>query len=207
MTEIRELFPTAIYVTKLNNIMSSEMNKLMAIYEDKDNWKSNTNGNFASKETYIFDKVLGANSLLISDIQYHINEYSKNILGEQPMLKPTQSWMNFNPPKTSHHKHWHGNSIISGVLYLKTNNLSGAFIAHKREEFSIIKTSSTKNTPYVSVKENIIPTNMMLILFPSMLEHSVSVNQSTEDRISLSFNTFYKNATIGDKNNLFELHL
>jgi hypothetical protein len=40
-----------------------------------------------------------------------------------------------------------------------------------------------------------------------MLEHSVSVNQSTEDRISLSFNTFNKNATIGDKKNLFELHL
>jgi ectoine hydroxylase-related dioxygenase (phytanoyl-CoA dioxygenase family) len=36
----------------------------------------------------------------------------------------------------------------------------------------------------------------MLVLFPSDLDHEVGLNQSQEERIALSFNTFFK-GTIG----------
>ena len=45
-----------------------------------------------------------------------------------------------------------------------------------------------------------------LILFPSNLQHSVPANQSDEDRISLSFNTWIK-GDIGDKEKLTYLPL
>ena len=42
-----------------------------------------------------------------------------------------------------------------------------------------------------------------LILFPSSLKHSVPINQSDEDRISISFNTFSIDALDQSKFNTF----
>jgi len=208
MVEIKPLFPTAIYTTQIN-IMPSELKKLMALYENKDSWKTNINGNFTSKETYVFNNVLsGENSMLVNEIQHHINEFSSQVMGEKPNLRITQSWMNYNPPETSHHKHFHGNSIVSGVLYLKTNSKSGAFLAHKREHYTNIMNAKPINTYFNSDTHHILPTNNMLILFQSSLEHSVEKNTSKETRISLAFNTFYKKDTVvGDEFNLTGLQL
>jgi uncharacterized protein (TIGR02466 family) len=208
MIEIKPLFPTAIYMTNIN-IMPSEMKRLMGLYEDKDNWKTNVNGNFTSKETYVLDNVLGGKrSMLVNEIQHHIDEFSKQVMGEKPSLRITQSWMNYNPPDKSHHKHFHGNSIVSGVLYIKTTPLSGAFIAHKREVYTNIMNTKINNTYFNSDEHRIVPTDNTLILFESSLPHSVESNNSKETRISLAFNTFYKNdMVIGDEFNLSGLKI
>ena len=201
MVEIKGLFPTALYVAELKNIMPSEIKKIMTIYEDKDKWKTNINNNFTSKEVYVFDNLLGNKSFLVNEIQHHINNYCEKILGEKPALKPTQSWLNFNPPGTSHHKHCHGNSIVSGVLYFKTTPKSGALVLHKREFFTI-KNSTINNTTFNNDIYRVFPKEHTLILFPSSLEHSVDNNESDETRISLAFNTFYRDTIIGDEFNL-----
>ena len=37
----------------------------------------------------------------------------------------TESWLNKTEPGQYHHRHWHPNSVLSGVLYIDTDGTSG----------------------------------------------------------------------------------
>jgi len=132
-----------------------------------------------------------------------LREYTKNILcfADHIEFYLIQSWLNLSPPGTYHHRHIHPNSFLSGVYYIDVD-----------EEASITFVSSNPDRRHGSVSFDIplreyniwnslawhykVQTNQ-IIYFPSTLEHEVSINQSDKDRISLSFNIFFK-GTIGD---------
>ena len=65
-------------------------------------------------------------------------------------------------------------SSISGVVYLKSNLLSGDLYFKKEAEDDLL----------------IIPEVGKMVLFPSHLKHGVHPNQSDDDRISLAFNLY-----------------
>lgn len=200
---IFDLFPKAISINELS-IEVNELNCLLQLANDNENFVKNSNGNFFHKENYILDTVLNG-SKLAKDISHYIDEYTVNVLGEDPSLRYTQSWININPPGTSHHKHSHINSIVSGVLYLQTNENSGKFLVHRYDNRTIqnqTKTFNKYNFSYMFFE----PRKFDLYLFPSSLEHSVEENKSNEDRISLSFNTFY-HGTINAYSTLTELKI
>ena len=83
--------------------------------------------NFTTRESYILDKEKGL-SKLKEFIESAIDVYVKNIIvgdeyDEDLSFKITQSWVNLTQPGSAgHHQHIHTNSVISGVLYLQTNN-------------------------------------------------------------------------------------
>ena len=200
---IFDLFPTAISINEIS-IQANELDCLLRLANDREHFIKNNNGNFYHEENYVLDTVL-KDSKLARDIARYIDEYTANVLGEDPSLRYTQSWININPPGTSHHKHSHINSIISGVLYLQTNENSGKFLVHKREERTIknqTKNLNKYNYSYLFFE----PRKFDLYLFPSSLEHSVEENKSDENRISLSFNTFY-HGTINAFSSLTELRI
>jgi uncharacterized protein (TIGR02466 family) len=200
---IFDLFPTAISINEIS-IQANELNCLLRLANDREHFIKNNNGNFYHEENYILDTVL-KDSKLAKDISHYIDEYTVNVLGEDPSLRYTQSWININPPGSSHHKHSHINSIISGVLYLQTNENSGKFLVHKREERTI--KNQTKNLNKYNYSFLFFePQKFDLYLFPSSLEHSVKENKSDENRISLSFNTFY-HGTINAYSTLTELKI
>ena len=109
-------------------------------------------------------------------------------------LSITASWLNKIKPQECTHPHSHGNSHLTGILYIScVPNDSIQFInmnCHPRSfgRLELPKketTTFTADTASVNVKEG------DLILFPSWVPHQVGVNKTeNKERISLSFDTF-----------------
>lgn len=100
-------------------------------------------------------------------------------------------WINFNYPCSYNVSHIHDSSAISGVYYIKTPAESGTinFERNPLESYiihSIAETTKANNlnSQYMSIQ----PEEKKLILFPSYVSHNVGVNNSKENRISISFN-------------------
>ena len=195
-----DLFPTAIAINQLK-IDQLELNLLLALADDAANFVKNRNNSFYN-DVYLLNAV----PKLAKDISNCIDDYTVNVLGEDASLRYTQSWLNINPPSASHHKHSHINSIISGVLYLQTSETSGRFLVHRQDTRTIknkTKNYNKYNFEYVFFE----PKPFDLYLFPSSLEHSVEENTSNENRISLSFNTFYHGTINATDSRLTELKI
>lgn len=149
--------------------------------------EQNVSGNRTSVNSHVLET-----TELKDVIQKYINEYSIKVLGEEPKLHITASWLNSNPPGSHHHKHPHPNSKISGCLYLNVSDDTGKFNIYKPEALSDYLTDTKieynkYNYEYVWFA----PKRFDLYLFPSYLQHSVDTNTSNMNRVSLAFNTFY----------------
>ena len=109
----------------------------------------------------------------------------------------TNSWVNINRPGDQGGIHNHNNSLISGVLYLKTNDSSGDIIFY-RDVMSLL--------PFPpSLDLGMGPTNIYnckhfghrpktgdICLFPSFVMHSVGLNESDQERWCLPFNVYVR---------------
>ena len=120
-------------------------------------------------------------------------------------LEITQAWVNYTKNGQYHHKHAHPNSIISGVFYIQA-----AKDIDKLHFYNELY-QQTKIMPKVFHVYNAdswwLPTETgQLLLFPSRLVHMVEPTTGEDDRISLSFNSFYK-GKLGDDNMLTSLTL
>lgn len=107
----------------------------------------------------------------------------------------TNSWVNIYRPGESAGPHIHHNSLISGVLYLKVTETSGALVFHRdiysiipfppaldldMDSFNLYNCKSWGHKPKVND----------ICLFPSMVMHSADPNESNEERWCLAFNVF-----------------
>ena len=117
----------------------------------------------------------------------------------------TQSWLNKNKKGESHHEHQHPNSMVSGVWYPQIHeSLPPIQFRHKGQRDISLQTE--KYNTFNSATFMLPMKKGELILFPSNLTHSVPPNQSDEERISLSFNTWPK-GNLGDVKSLTYLPL
>jgi uncharacterized protein (TIGR02466 family) len=202
---IYEFFPKVLSVETLG-IEKDTSEKIMLMASETKNHIQNSGSNFFHNETYIFETVF-KNTKLVKDVYEHINKYLTDVLGEKPnSLRITQSWMNINPPGTIHDRHLHSNSIVSGVIYIKVDDKSGRFMIHRKEEDKVLRNTITNYNKFNFEHMWFEPKPSELYLFQSNMVHSVGMNESTIDRISLSFNTFYT-GIIGDRLNTTELCL
>ena len=129
----------------------------------------------------------------------------------------TTSWMNKYSHHEDSHQHFHSNSLISGVLYFEDCNDTAGISFHKRQgwdslfQYSVnldFKSPKSKNSMAYLYNESTVtvkPQKWDLLMFPSILNHSVQPNQSTEKvRYSLAFNTFIR-GTVGDSGSQLDL--
>jgi uncharacterized protein (TIGR02466 family) len=116
--------------------------------------------------------------------------------------------MNFNPKGTGHHLHYHPNSIISAVFFIKIPPKCPPITFHNNSgnslfpqfEFNVKQWNEyNSNSWWVPALEG------SLLLFPSVLRHSVAPNPSKSPRVSMSFNVFAKR--LGEPENLNELRM
>lgn len=193
--EILKLFPSPFYIVNLaDEIDIEEVNQLLNFANNDKNYRLNINKNFISIENDILNKILQPASKLQNVLKYHVNNFIKNVLGqENANLKIHLSWINKNPKGTSNHKHYHSNSIVSGVFYLAVNDDSGKFYVHRdQNQRMIIQDRVTKHNLFTFDYYHFTPKQYDLYIFPSTTYHSVEENKSDETRISLAFNAFYE---------------
>lgn len=199
--KIDGIFPTPIYITKINRKLSKIENKF--IKESASN-VNNNQGNLISKDTYVLDKP--PFKKLKIELLAHLKEYYK-VVCKFDKVEPylTQSWLNFTSENQYHHQHEHPNSMISGVFYINSevNNDSIKFWNHTykriRPQISEWTWLNSESWTY-PVESN------DLIIFPSQVTHSVQVKKGNNLRISLAFNSFIK-GEIGTEDKIDLLHI
>jgi uncharacterized protein (TIGR02466 family) len=202
MEKIKALFATPIYLSKIERDFSLE--ELECIKDNKKIYNVNIGNNKTSKNNFILKQNKMKN--LHEDLMVKINDYFKSVedSNDKVELYITQSWLNYNEANTYHHEHWHTNSYISGVLYIKADeNLD--FIRFLNPRYSSFEFSNKNNFNVFNSGIWDFPVKSgSIIIFPSYLRHSVTNNTSNNERISLAFNVFLK-GVIGNEDELTQL--
>ena len=199
---INSIFPTPIYISKLDRDLTSL--ELKFVDKNKKDFYKN-DGNITSNNNYILNEKPFVN--IKKELDLRVQDYFDKVISPANNVTPyiTQSWLNYTETNQYHHKHAHPNSLVSGVFYINCH-----------EEHDKIKFF---NDNYKTIKLEVKDWNMWnseswwfsvktgyVILFPSSLNHMFETKQGYNTRISLAFNVFIK-GTVGNNKNLTELYL
>jgi len=138
-------------------------------------------------------------------IEVKLHKFVTEIMASTDKLVITQSWLNKAKKGESHHEHVHPNSMVSGVWYPQIHESLPPIQFRSRNQRDIALQTEKYNT-FNSATFMLPMKRGELILFPSNLTHSVPVNNSEEERISLSFNSWPK-GNMGDERSLTYLPL
>jgi len=203
MSVITKIFPTPIYTSEPYLLTEDE---IIAAKKHFENVSVNANKNLTTNNKLVLDSTVEFVNLK-KFIKECIDEYFYNVLQVKKDINIyiTQSWLNFNTKGTSHHTHFHSNSIISGVFYFTEDNIPIEF------ETSYLKFGNIslnyENFNDVNYETfNFSAKKGTLVLFPSSLKHNVKENNLENTRISLSLNTFVS-GKLGNHNSLTQLTL
>jgi len=201
-SNINGIFPTPIYISKLNRELTTL--ELKFVDKNKKDFYKN-DGNITSNNNYILNEKPFAN--IKKELDLRVQDYFNKIISPANNITPyiTQSWLNYTETNQYHHKHVHPNSLVSGVFYINCH-----------EEHDKIKFF---NDNYKTIKLEVKDWNLWnseswwfsvktgeVILFPSSLTHMVETKEGDNTRISLAFNVFIK-GTVGNNKSLTEIHL
>jgi len=197
--EVMSLFTTPVAVTNIGREFTKD--ELQLFLKDIPMYKKKVprreDGrmfNHRSKNFTLFDSHVDTLKDIRNFCERELKSYLEEIAGIDTNfagLRITQSWLNKNKPGEYHHPHYHANSYLSAVLYIKCLPNDGIVFNNRLEGllnniiYPIIKSTEwNANTAKLDVKEG------DLIIFPSSTRHYVEENNTDKERISLSFNTF-----------------
>lgn len=122
-------------------------------------------------------------------------------------IRITQSWLVHGTNQQHHHPHTHSNSFLSGVFYIRASDTDSiVFTRSSLTDRVNIQVKHREVSPLSKYRYSISVLTGDLIIFSSHTTHSVSSIQSTEPRLSLSFNTFLT-GTLGHSDSANELIL
>jgi uncharacterized protein (TIGR02466 family) len=203
--ELMQLFPTPLLICPCPFEYDEELEWFKKQSYKRENRDQENGGslNRQSEETFILDKP--EMSRVRQFIDSKIKVFATNIMGSDSEMVITQSWLNKNGKGEHHHEHKHPNSMISGVWYPQIHEKLPP-IQFRNSQQRDVSLSIKKYNHYNSATFILPMKKGELILFPSNLTHSVPLNKSDEERISLSFNTWCK-GNLGDKDRLTYLPL
>jgi uncharacterized protein (TIGR02466 family) len=200
---IHSIFPTPIYFSHLEREFTSS--ELKFVDEIKKNGSHLNYGNNTSLNNYILNEKPFFN--IKKELNLRIKEYFDKIICSSNGITPyiTQSWLNYTDKDQYHHKHSHPNSLVSGVLYINSDEKFDKIKFFKSgyeridlevKEFNLFNSGNW----FFTVKTGDI------VLFPSSLTHMVETKEGDNTRISLAFNVFIK-GKIGNSISLNEITL
>ena len=183
-----KIFPTKIFFkdlindNEINKPLESEIIKLSKVEQSLQlsnvkGWHSNTNLHHKNEFSFIKNKI----ESFLQGI-YEVN----NIAGVSEI---TAMWANINSEGCSNSIHVHPNSIFSGVYYVTYPENSGhLYFKDPRPGCEMVKPNYTSSADEFYTKQPFIGAPGMCFIFPSWMPHGVEINNTKENRISISFN-------------------
>ena len=186
--EIIPLFSIPLYKGNMN-IDDKTKNSLL---KEKITRMPSGNGDF-SENKYILD--LPQYEKLKNEVKIYVENYVYKFLMVQKQIEfyVQNSWLVKHYPNDWAQSHSHSNSMLSGVLYLKTEQNSGVITFEKPDGYTNlfhqcmrIPFSESDNHNCDFWHEH--PKDNDILIFPSHLRHHVKKNESNKDRYSLAFN-------------------
>lgn len=203
MKEINKVllfFAKPIYVTKIN----FDYNKAVSLIE-----KINFQPSGSSKQKYLnVENISQASEIkdilknkefyfLKKLIMIEFNKFKKEYLKYENNFKITTSWVTKTLPNQTSNYHNHKNCMFSGVLYIQTDENSGAINFINFNNNSSFQLNRKEYNQYNATDYSILPKNGLLIFFPSEMHHKILKNNSSNIRYSLAFN-FFPTGHLGD---------
>ncbi len=108
----------------------------------------------------------------------------------------TGCWANIAPPGGAHQPHHHGNNYLSGVYYVQAQEGANGITFHEpRPQPGIVSPPLLERNAYNAWEVNFGVQAGRMVIFPAWLTHSVPLNQSGRERISISFNLMFSDFT------------
>ena len=200
---ITGIFPTPILISSIGRDFTEEELECIKSYHEL---STKNVGNVSSQEKYILHSESSLKDLW-TDCQNLLNCFVQKVHVPQTDVQPyiTQSWLNYTKEKEYHHKHFHYNSFLSGVLYIDVDQDNDK-IAFHNESQSLLYLTPKEHNPFNCETWTFDLKPGMVIIFPSYLYHSVETKVGTNVRTSLAFNSFVR-GDIGVYNDATELKL
>ena len=189
------LFPTQVVSGTIKNFNTFKQDLIDWIYEYKNNdpgiskisnkkgWQSLSKEVFTEESFEPFkDKIIPC-----------VTELTKQFYIEQRM-DLVQMWLNVNGPFSYNVSHRHPGCELAGVLWIKQTPESGRFVFDNMDvgyrDAMLLNATDREYLEENKMPPEYVPeyTDGTMIIFPAGLSHRVEINETEEDRISLSFN-------------------
>ena len=114
------------------------------------------------------------------------NELGWDLVGHE--LRITSLWAHLTQPGKGTQLHHHLPSHLSCVYYLATPEGSGKLRFLDDRKHRVLEPVSRNNHEVTRRGVEVEPTEGLMVVFPSSVEHQVGENDSSERRVSLSMN-------------------
>ena len=177
----------------IDNSKNMEFSKHASIAGDANSSHSYSVDKDNSDTTKILKQLI-TNDLVIDRLNLVIDEYRQEYGMLQ--LRIANCWVNNQGIGSQLKFHTHPESIISGALFLNVDEKSSSlhFLnPNQYADYTLYFTDPEKLT-YLNYRSMYVqPKNGDLFLFPSWFKHGSNDINQTEERIVLSFNTYYEN--------------
>lgn len=203
MIELHHLFSSPLYISEISSITKNEFE---FIKESEYELMFSGNGKY-TKNKFILDCLELVR--LKEEVLNHVHIFSKEILrvSDRTEFYLTNSWSVLHEPNDWGQMHMHTNCLLSGVLYTKVYDNSGNLVFHRNSLNGIFPTAIDIEYDEKTILNGrtweITPKDNMIVLFPSQILHSITKNESNENRYSLAFNLFTRGHLGKDEFELF----
>lgn len=191
---IQHLFATPVWVTDLEPAYGEALNarlrasivRLMGPQGELAIGRSNWQTDPVLHQLPEFAEFIG----LVEKAAQGVAEYMKLRWRD---LVVTGCWANYNPPGAHNPSHSHPNNYLSGVYYVAVaEGATRIAFEDPRPQAQVMLPPVVEHTPH---NGNIVLLEAKpgrLLLFPAWLGHSVPVNKSATERISISYNLMFR---------------
>ena len=194
---MRQIFPTVVHELKMENFKSLKKELVQFVYEeqkkDPEGLRFSNMGGWQSQPTYNTH-----NNVLLSAISNTLMSYFKNdILDMTKEIRYEGLWMNINKKGNHNATHDHPGCHMAGVFWIHSPGECGLLELQNPHSFSM-GTEMMMYTEEFQKKSNAYPVYMFpptegsILLFPSCINHRVTVNESDGERVSSAFNLSFK---------------
>ena len=189
------LFPTQIAIADIENFKDFQDDLIKWIYEykskdsgiskisNKGGWQS------LSKEVFLDEGFKPFQSMLVDSVTELLLEF--NIQRE---INLVQMWLNVNGPNSYNVSHRHPNVELAGVLWVKQTPEQGRFVFDNMDngyrDAMLLHATDREHLERQKMPPEYVPKykDGTLCIFPAGCSHRVEINETNEDRISISFN-------------------
>ena len=201
MAKTKLLFSTPLYHASLSESENFNMDELekscwSIAQDDEAGQKWCDENNYPGYTSYASLSDLTWRSPFIEELKNLLDLHVKTFVEELDFdlegrnLKLEDLWINILPEGGNHSAHIHPNSVISGTTYISMPSGSSAIkFEDPRHSMMMAAPSRIKDAkeylkPFIYVN----PSVGDVLLWESWLRHEVPANNSSEERISISFN-------------------
>ena len=201
MAKTKLLFSTPLYHASLAESGNFNMDELekscwSIAQDDEAGQKWCDENNYAGYTSYASLSDLPWRSPFFEELKNLLDLHVKTFVEELDFdlegrnLKLEDLWINILPEGGNHSAHIHPNSVISGTTYISMPSGSSAIkFEDPRHSMMMAAPSRIKDAkeylkPFIYVN----PSVGDVLLWESWLRHEVPANNSSEERISISFN-------------------